>query len=190
MGSGIFTKAFMERFPFIPVEDDGRLQDLNIRENFIERVFVYHRWQATVAAGSKIKDLVAFHAAHKYLMLSHSSRHLRELGLLVSSAKQYQRRSLFEAYFKKLFDGLRMMATGKKHANVLQHMAGYFKKQLTHEEKQELQDVITQYREGLVPLIVPITLLQHYVRKYDEPYLRQQHYLNPHPLELMLRNHV
>jgi uncharacterized protein YbgA (DUF1722 family) len=190
MGSGIFAKAFMQRFPMIPVEDEGRLQDPGLRENFIERVFVYRRWQDLVDNGGGISDLVAFHAAHKYLIMSHSPRHLGELGRLVSQGKQYSRPELFARYFLSLMEGLRLMATTKKHANVLQHMAGYFKKQLSSEEKQELLDLISQYHRGLVPLVVPITLVQHYVRKYDEPYLRSQVYLQPHPTELMLRNHV
>lgn len=189
-GIGIFANAFMERFPLLPVEDEGRLQDPGIRENFIERVFVYQRWQEQVASRGSLGDLVAFHAEHKLLLMSHSSKHLRELGTLVAQGKKQRRKVLFDSYFRILMDGLRLMATVKKHTNVLQHMAGYFKKSLAAEEKQELQEVITQYHKGLVPLIVPMTLLKHYVRKYEEPYLSKQHYLNPHPLELMLRNHV
>ena len=189
-GSGIFAKAFMARLPFVPVEDNGRLQDPGIRENFIERIFVYQRWRELGDDSGTIGDLVSFHAGHKLLLMSHSIKHLRELGTLVSKAKKYKRSELFERYFQVLMDGLKLQTTRKKHTNVLQHMAGYFKKQLSSEEKQELQDVITQYHQGLVPLIVPVTLIKHYVRKYSEPYLQGQHYLNPHPLELMLRNHA
>lgn len=189
-GIGIFANAFLERFPLLPVEDEGRLQDPGIRENFIERVFVYQRWHEQVASHGSLGSLVDFHAEHKLLLMSHSSKHLRELGTLVAQGKKQQRKMLFDAYFRILMDGLRLMATVKKHTNVLQHMAGYFKKSLAAAEKQELQEVITQYHKGLVPLIVPMTLLKHYVRKYEEPYLSKQHYLNPHPLELMLRNHV
>jgi uncharacterized protein YbgA (DUF1722 family)/uncharacterized protein YbbK (DUF523 family) len=190
MGSGLFARAFKEHFQLLPIEDEGRLQDPGIRENFIERVFVYHRWQEFVGHGGRTGDLVAFHASHKYLLMSHSSRHLKELGVLVSNPKKYERAELLARYFMALMDGLRLLATPKKHANVLQHMAGYFKKQLSSSEKQELLEVILQYQGGLVPLIVPLTLVRHYVRKYEEPYLGQQYYLNPHPIELMLRNHV
>jgi uncharacterized protein YbgA (DUF1722 family)/uncharacterized protein YbbK (DUF523 family) len=190
MGSGLFAGAFMQRFPMLPVEDEGRLQDPVLRENFIERVFVYRRWQELLDSGGQISDLVSFHAGHKYLIMSHSPRHLREMGRLVSQARRYSRPELFARYFLLLMDGLRLAATGKKHTNVLQHMAGYFKKRLSTGEKQELQDVISQYHRGLVPLIVPVTLIGHYVRKYDEPYLKTQVYLQPHPAELMLRNHV
>ncbi len=190
MGSGLFAKAFMDRFPFIPTEDEGRLQDPGIRENFIERVFVYCRWQELRRRRGKIRELVAFHTEHKYLIMSHSLKHLRELGALVSNPKRYSPGFLFQDYFHVLMEALRLQATVKKHANVLQHIARYFKQTLSTDEKLELQDVITQYRTELVPLIVPLTLVKHYVRKYDEPYLKRQYYLNPHPLELMLRNHV
>jgi uncharacterized protein YbgA (DUF1722 family) len=110
--------------------------------------------------------------------------------MLVSAPKKYGRAELLGRYFMALMGGLRLLATRKKHANVLQHMAGYFKKQLSASERQELLEVIGQYRAGMVPLVVPLTLIRHYVRKYEEPYLGRQYYLNPHPIELMLRNHV
>ena len=135
MGSGLFAKAFKEHFPLLPTEDEGRLQDPGIRENFIERVFVYHRWQEFVDQGGRIAGLVTFHTAHKYLIMSHSSRHLKELGVLVSNAKKYEGAELLARYFMTLMDGLRLMATPKKHANVLQHLAGYFKKQLSSSGK-------------------------------------------------------
>jgi len=122
--------------------------------------------------------------------MSHSAKRLKELGSLVADPRQYKRLELLEEYFKLLMDGLNLPATARKHVNVLQHMTGYFKKQLSSSEKLELQETITRYHQGLVPLIVPITLINHSVRKYDEPYLKEQYYLNPHPLELMLRNHA
>jgi uncharacterized protein YbgA (DUF1722 family)/uncharacterized protein YbbK (DUF523 family) len=189
-GSGIFAKAFIARFPLVPVEDEGRLQDPGIRENFIERVFTYQRWLELIQNNGTIGDLVAFHSAHKLLIMSHSVKHMRELGALVANAKKYQRPVLLEEYFKALMEGLRLQATVKKHTNVLQHMAGYFRNHLSSDEKQELIEVIDQYHKTLVPLIVPVTLIRHYVRKYAELYLASQYYLNPHPLELMLRNHV
>ena len=128
MGSGLFAKAFKEHFPLIPMEDEGRLQDPGIRENFIERVFVYHRWQEFVDQGGRISGLVAFHTAHKYLLMSHSSRHLKELGVLVSNPKKYERAELLARYFMTLMDGLRLTATRKKHANVLQHHVRLFQK--------------------------------------------------------------
>jgi uncharacterized protein YbgA (DUF1722 family)/uncharacterized protein YbbK (DUF523 family) len=188
-GVGIFAGAFMKRFPLLPVEEDGRLNDPLLRENFIERVFVYRRWRELEGRGGGMKQLVAFHAEHKLLILSHSPKHLTALGRLVANPGRMEPRALHETYFRTLMEGLRLTATTARQTNVLQHMAGYFKKRLTPDEKEELALLIEQYRQGLLPLIVPVTLIAHYVRLYDEPYLRTQIYLHPHPFELMLRNH-
>jgi uncharacterized protein YbgA (DUF1722 family)/uncharacterized protein YbbK (DUF523 family) len=189
-GAGIFGRAFMRYFPIIPVIDDGRLHAPKLRENFIERVFVYKRWKEFLKKGSSIRDLITFHTEHKLLILSHSPRHLNSIGKLVASAKKYTKENLSSEYIKILTEGLQLLATVKKNTNVLLHIAGYFKKQLSPEDKQELHEVIEYYHKGYVPLIVPIILIKHYLRKFDEPYLKRQYYLNPHPLELMLRNHV
>jgi len=189
-GVGIFARAFIERFPLMPVEDDGRLQDPALRENFIERIFVFRRWKDLVRAGAKIRDIVDFHTDHKLLMLSHSVKHYRILGSMVASARTFSAGRLHSEYLYNLMEGLRLIATVKKNTNVLQHIAGYFRKLISTDEKQELAEVIEIYRRGLIPLIVPVTLIRHYVRKYNEDYLARQYYLNPHPLELMLRNHV
>ena len=174
----------------MPVEDEEGLQDPGIRENFIERLFVYQRWQELLGGGGTVGQLVAFHSRHKYMLMSHSAKHLKALGGLVAEPRKYKRPELLERYFKLLMEGLNLQATVRKHTNVLQHMAGYFKQQLSPVEKLELHEVITRYHQGLVPLIVPITLIKHYSRKYDDPYLKEQHYLNPHSLEVMLRNHA
>jgi uncharacterized protein YbgA (DUF1722 family)/uncharacterized protein YbbK (DUF523 family) len=189
-GVGIFARLFMERFPFVPVEDDGRLHDTALRENFIERIFVFKRWTEMKRNGNGIRDIVSFHADHKLLILAHSPKHYSLLGRLVADAKKRERQALLEEYFTVLTDGLKLLATTRKNTNVLQHIAGYFKKQLSPKEKQELLMVIQMYHKSLVPLIVPIVLINHYVNKYDEPYLKRQYYLHPHPAELMLRNHV
>ena len=189
-GAGIFGRALMRYFPIIPVIDDGRLHDPRLRENFIERVFVYKRCKQILKKSSSIRDLITFHTDHKLLILSHSPRHLSSLGKLIASAKKYTKENLSSEYIKILTEGLQLLATVKKNTNVLLHIAGYFKKQLSPEDKQELLEVIENYHQGFIPLIVPIILIKHYLRKFDEPYLKRQYYLNPHPLELMLRNHV
>ena len=189
-GAGLFGGAFIRSFPLIPVIDDGRLHDPQLRENFIERVFVYKRWKAFLTRGATVKDLVAFHTEHKLLILAHSPKHLTALGRLVADVKQYTRVEILSRYITQLTDALRLLATPKKNTNVLHHIIGYFKQQLSADEKKELLGVIDAYHNGYVPLIVPVVLINHYVRKFDEPYLKKQHYLNPHPIELMLRNHV
>jgi uncharacterized protein YbgA (DUF1722 family)/uncharacterized protein YbbK (DUF523 family) len=189
-GPGLFARAFMDTFPLLPVEDEGRMHDPGLRENFIERAFVYRRWREYIKEGGSLRSLVAFHTDHKYLIMAHSQKHYSALGKMVAGAKKMRRSELHANYLGTMMEGLQLLATPKKNTNVLQHMAGYFKDKLSADEKKELPEVITNYHDGLVPLIVPITLLRHYVRKYEEEYLARQFYLNPHPLELMLRNHV
>jgi uncharacterized protein YbgA (DUF1722 family) len=182
----------MERFPLIPVEEEGRLNNPALRENFIERIFVYRRWKdfekRRFTVGGLV--LVEFHTDHKLLVMAHHPRNLRELGRIVARASDSTLQSAAERYAKLLMATMKYPATVKRNVNVLQHTTGYFKKLLTPDEKQELLEVIENYHKELVPLAVPVTLLRHYVRKFDEPYLKRQIYLDPHPIELMLRNHV
>jgi uncharacterized protein YbgA (DUF1722 family)/uncharacterized protein YbbK (DUF523 family) len=187
-GIGLFARAFMARFPLIPVEEEGRLHDAALRENFIERIFALKRWRQ-VAAGKKNRgDIVTFHTEHKLQIMSHSQQHYREMGRLVARIKDMPLEPLYEQYEAMFMGALTLNATVKKNVNVLQHMAGYFKKLLSKDEKQELGEVIEQYHQNYTPLIVPITLVNHYVRKYNQEYLQKQYYLNPHPFELKLRN--
>ena len=187
---GIFARIFMEHFPLLPVEDDGRLHDLNLRENFIERIFALRRWRDILGKKKSKGNLVNFHTRHKSLILAHSPKHYQIMGKLVAGQKSIPWQDLYEQYQTLLLESMELKTTPKKNTNVLQHMMGYFKQQLSADEKKELMEVIEDYREGYIPLIVPVTLISHYVRKYDQPYLREQVYLNPHPLELQLRNHV
>jgi uncharacterized protein YbgA (DUF1722 family)/uncharacterized protein YbbK (DUF523 family) len=189
-GVGMFARAFIEHFPLLPVEDDGRLHDLKLRENFIERIFAFKRWREILEEKQSRGTLVDFHTRHKMLVLSHSPEHHRAMGKLVARAKEVPLKELFEEYQKLFMEALRLKTTSKKNANVLTHILGYFKECLSGDEKQELLEIIDLYRLGTVPLIVPITLVNHYVRKYEQPYLKEQYYLHPHPLELQLRNHV
>jgi uncharacterized protein YbgA (DUF1722 family)/uncharacterized protein YbbK (DUF523 family) len=189
-GTGIFAAAFIKHFPLVPIEDDGRLHDPQLRENFIERVFVFQRWKRFVETGPPVKGLVEFHTRHKLLLMSHSPKHYTLLGRLVADSGKLKKDEMLSKYISLLMEGLKLIATVKKNTNVLSHITGYFRKRLGPDEKAELVHVIENYHKGLVPLIVPITLIQHYVRKFDEPYLKKQYYLAPHPLELMLRNHI
>ena len=189
-GVGIFARMFMERFPLLPVEDEGRLHDPLLRENFIERIFVMKRWRELMSDEPSRGLLVEFHTRHKMLIMAHSPRYYRELGRIVAEGKDSDEAGRYKRYFSILTEALSIQASVRNHVNVLQHLMGYFKKQLTSEEKQELIDIIEDYRWGFVPLIVPVTIINHYVRKYDQPYLKKQWYLNPHPVELKLRTHV
>ena len=189
-GTGIFAAAFTRRNPLIPVIDDGRLQDPGLRENFIDAVFIYMRWQDFLKKGGRVGDMVALHTDLKLLVLAHSPKHYSMLGRLVADAKAHTPEDLHSSYVGLLMDAARVQATSKKHTNVLLHCLGYFKKQLTADEKAEMLEIIGAYQKGYIPLVVPITMINHYVRKYGEPYLKRQHYLNPYPIELMLRNYI
>ncbi|PKN19457.1 MAG: DUF1722 domain-containing protein [Deltaproteobacteria bacterium HGW-Deltaproteobacteria-6] len=189
-GVGIFARIFMETFPLLPAEEEGRLHDTDLRENFIERIFTLKRWRDIRNEKPGRGALVDFHTRHKLLLLSHSTKLYQTMGKLVASQKSIGLRDLFSQYETLLMETLKLKATPKKNVNVLAHMMGYFKEQLSADEKKELLEVIHNYQQGHVPLIVPVTLISHYVRKYDQSYLRGQIYLNPHPLELQLRNHV
>jgi uncharacterized protein YbgA (DUF1722 family)/uncharacterized protein YbbK (DUF523 family) len=189
-GVGMFARAYMDHFPLIPVEDDGRLHDPAIRENFIERIFTLKRWRDSIAKSPKIATLVDFHTRNKLLFLAHSQKHYRLMGKLVAEGKKLPSKELLDRYVHLMMEAMALKTTTKKNINVLHHLMGYFKQQLSGDEKQEMLEIFDQYRRELVPLIVPITLINHYVRKYEQPYLKQQTYLNPHPLELKLRTHV
>jgi len=189
-GIGIFARAFIEHFPLIPVEEEGRLCDAPLRENFIERVFCYRRYQDLLQNGVTRQAVVRFHTIHKYLLLAHSAQHYQFLGRLVGQAERHRPKELALKYGELFMKALAVKATVRKHVNVLQHILGYFKTQLGAPEKAELLGVIGDYHQGLTPLIVPLTLIKHYVHLFDVGYIREQVYLNPHPKELMLRNHV
>lgn len=189
-GMGLFARAFTDRFPRIPVEEEGRLNDPGLRENFIERVFVLKRWREHQRDGRSRAGLVDFHTRHKLLILSHDTETYRELGRWVADVKTRSIDEGYDQYEKRLLTAMGRQATIAKHTNVLQHLMGYFKKMLTSDEKQEMRDIIDRFRKGYLPLIVPVTLINHYVRKYGVSYLGDQVYLNPHPMELKLRNHA
>ncbi len=189
-GVGLFAGMFMRSFPLIPVEENGRLHDPVLRENFIERIFVLKRWRDVQKEGRKPGVLVEFHTVHKLQILSHSPTIYRTMGKLTADTKAMPIETLYATYERQLMEALLLKASVSKNLNVMHHVLGYFKKNLSADEKAEMLQLLENYRERLVPLIVPITLLNHYVRKYDEPYLKRQTYLNPHPMELKLRNHV
>ena len=189
-GRGLFAAALIARYPHLPVEEEGRLNDPRLRENFIERVFAYRRIRDFFARRWTAGELVAFHTAHKLQLLAHSPRVYAELGRTVARAKAIDRDELREGYEREFMGAMAKVVTPARQANVLQHIAGYFRDHLDPDSRRELATLIDDYRRGLIPLIVPITLMRHYVRRFEIAYLAGQVYLEPHPKELMLRNHV
>jgi uncharacterized protein YbgA (DUF1722 family)/uncharacterized protein YbbK (DUF523 family) len=189
-GRGLFAAELVDTFPQLPVEDEGRLNDPVLRENFIERIFAYRRLRDLFQGRWTLGQLVDFHAAHKLQLMSHSPKAYKELGRLVGEGKKLTRDELRRRYAGGFMTALAAHATVRRNVNTLHHIIGFFKKSLAARAKQELLGLIEDYRNGLVPLVVPLTLIRHYVAAFDVAYLQGQHYLQPHPKELMLRNHV
>jgi uncharacterized protein YbgA (DUF1722 family)/uncharacterized protein YbbK (DUF523 family) len=189
-GRGIFAAALLARMPNLPVEEEGRLCDPVLRENFVERVFAYQRVRRLFESAWTLGDLVSFHAAHKLTLMAHSPSAYQAMGRLVASAQPRSRRAVADTYESTFMKALTTIATPKRHANVLQHMLGYFKRSLDGDSRNELLGLIEDHRAGHVPLIVPLTLFRHHVRRLNVQYLAGQVYLEPHPRELSLRNHV
>jgi len=189
-GSGMFASSFVKVFPLVPVEDEGRLHDPVIRENFIVRIFCFHRLQLLVRKSFSIGSLVRFHTRHKFLILSHSRKKYDDMGELVANAKKIKTAELKTRYSKLFMEALSYKSTPKKNMDVLLQITGLLKQILTKEEKKDILSVIEDYRNELLPLVVPVTLIYHQVKKHNIEYLLDQVYLNPHPKELMLRNHV
>lgn len=189
-GVGLFAAALMARLSSLPVEEEERLNDPRLRDNFVERVFAHHRLRTFFAGRWRLGDLVAFHTAHKLQLMAHSPQTYQALGRLVATAKGVPPLEIQATYTRQFMAGLKIIATPRRNANVLLHVLGHFKKLLSAEDRAELLALIEDYRAGLVPLVVPVTLLRHWVRVHRVAYLAGQTYLEPHPKELMLRNHV
>ena len=189
-GQGLFAEALLRHHLLLPVEEEGRLHDAAARENFVERIFAYRRLRWFFEASWSVGRLVAFHTAHKLQLMAHSPQAYRSLGRLVASAKGTPRGELRARYQSEFMGALSQRATRRRHVNVLQHCIGHFRKRLEDEARAELAGLIEDYRAELVPLVVPITMIGHYVRRLRVEYLAGQVYLEPHPKELMLRNHV
>lgn len=189
-GVGIFARALMERWPRLPVEEEGRLNDPILREGFLARVYVHHRWRRLVEQGLTAKALIAFHSDHKYLVLAHSQAAYQRLGQLLSNLSGADLEAVGLMYVTELMAALGRRVNRKRHANVLQHMLGYLRRSIDAGDKAEMLAIIEAYRRGEIPLVVPIRLFRHYFRRHPDPYMERQVYLNPHPDALALRNAI
>jgi len=189
-GRGLFAQALAARFPLLPIEEEGRLSDARLRENFVERIFAYRRLRALFASRWSMGAVVRFHTAHKLTLMAHMPEAYRRLGRLVASGSSMNRREFEDRYSSDFMTALRTIATPRRQINVLQHMLGYFKQPLDRDSRAELLALIQDYGRGRVPLVVPLTLFAHHIRRCGVPYLAGQVYLQPHPVELMLRNQV
>lgn len=188
IGVGLYAQRMMKNFPDLPVEEEGRLEDPLLRENFIQRVYVYSRWKKLLAGRVSFSDLNEFHAWHKYIYMSHNQTLARALGTWLAGNHKTEVTSLTTQYLSRVMNLLKHIATRKNHVNTLQHIQGYLKKNLSAGDKLELTEYIDQYRKELLPLIVPITLLRHHFRHHPNSYITNSYYMQPHPAELMLLN--
>lgn len=190
-GRGAYADAFCARRPDLPVEEEGRLHDPVLRENFISRVYVYADWQQLLAEGISRGALIRYHSRYKYLLMAHNPRAYRELGrLLGTMSREEDPQAIGARYFSQLMQALRRCASRGTHCNVLQHLVGYLREDLSMDDRSELQRLISEYQKGIVPLVVPLTLLKHHLHNHPDPYLLQQAYLNPHPASMGLRNAI
>ncbi|WP_217474145.1 YbgA family protein [Stutzerimonas stutzeri] len=189
-GSGLFARALMQAQPDLPIEEDGRLNDPVLRENFLTRIFAYAEWQRLLASGLTCKALVEFHSRYKYQLMATDPVQYKALGRLVATVGKQPLEQFAPTYFSQLMVALKKTASRGTHSNVLQHLSGYLKRDLGTQDKQELQRLIDQYREGVVPLVVPMTLLKHHFRRHPDRYVATQVYLQPHPEDLSLRNGI
>ena len=187
---GVFAATLHNLRPDLPLEDEGRLHDPVLRENFLNRVFVYGRWQRLLAAGLTRQGLLGFHARHKYLLMATHPQQQKALGRLLSDLSRQDLSELAPRYFRQLMEALSRQATRGTHSNVLQHLSGYLKQHLGNAERTELQQLIEQYRTGVIPLVVPLTLLRHHFNRHPDAYVANQDYLRPYPDDLSLRNAI
>jgi len=190
MGKGIFYKAICDEYPLLPVEDEGRLNDPGLRENFIERVFLLNRWQVMRKSGLSAKKIIDFHSKHKLALMSHNVSAYKRIGGMVANMKKEPLSVFADQYIAEMMLAFKFVATSKKVTNVLQHCMGYLKTNISSTDKKELSKTIDEYRLGRLPVIVPITLLKHHLLHYPNQYLCEQSFLNPYPDELMLRNKI
>lgn len=189
-GTGLFARKIMKAHPLLPVEEEGRLNDAALRDNFITRVYVYARWKALIDSGISKSGLIKFHTGHKYLVMSHSTVTYRQLGWMLSDLNRASLDDIADSYITRLMQTLSVPATRKRHTNVLQHLLGYLKNNLGSDHRADLNETIDAYRRGEFPLVVPIRLLQHHFSSHPHSYIKEQVYLNPHPQALQLRNNL
>jgi uncharacterized protein YbgA (DUF1722 family)/uncharacterized protein YbbK (DUF523 family) len=189
-GVGQFASALLKAMPWLPVEEEGRLNDPTLRENFIERVFVYYRWQQLQQEGLSVFGLMEFHQRHKFILLAHNETEYRKMGPQIAGLNRHNVEQIADEYLLNLMTCLKSHTSRKRHTNVLMHVMGFLKSRISGDDKKELLEVLENYRLGNVPLIVPITLMKHHLRKHPDEYICSQYYMAPYPEELMLRNMI
>lgn len=189
-GVGIYANRILQQFRHLPTEEEGRLGDPVLRENFIKRVFIYDRWMRLTSASFAKQDIIDFHTRHKLIFMSHNQNLTREIGQFLADIGDYSAEEVATEYLQRMTKILKKPANRKNHTNVLKHIQGYLKRDLESDDRQEMAAVIEDYRLGRLPIIVPITLLRHHFRKCPNDYIDRSFYMRPHPSELMLQNQL
>ena len=187
-GVGLFAKSFIDRHPLIPVEEEGRLNDVALRENFFERVYAYRRWKKIIKSENNVQAFIEFHSRHKLLLMARGSHFYQELGRLVSGTTSKDLVKRREKYISRFMQVMKITTHRGRQVNVLQHIMGYLKQAISTEDKHELLSVFEAYRQRQLPLITPVTLLRHHLRVHPQNYISEQHYLEPFPEQLALRS--
>lgn len=189
-GTGLFAQFIKDRYPLLPMEEEGRLGDPHLRENFIQRVYVFYRWKKLISEPITEQRLTDFHARHKLIAMSHDQNKAKALGRLLANSEKTALETIAAEYINGLMNCLRIVATRGNHVNVLQHIQGYLKKSLDKDDKAELKETVDRYQQGQLPLIVPITLLRHHFRRQPDKFIGQSYYMSPYPEEISLLNQI
>ena len=187
---GAYARTFIESKPLLPVEEEGRLHDPVLRDNFFTRVYAYHRWQSDVVADPSYKAVVDFHSIQKYTIMAHNPQDYTALGRIVAEGGKKPLDELLAEYFTAFMESLKQRATRKSHTNTMMHILGYVKKTVDSAERNQFLKLVEEYRQGIVPLVAPITMLRHFIENHGSDYIKQQTYLEPHPSQMGLRNQL
>lgn len=189
-GIGFFAKELKKIYPYLPMEEEGRLNDPWLKENFLMQVFAYSDLQSFLKKELQYKDLVQFHTNYKYLIFAKSEKSYKQLGRIVANHEKKPIDEILKIYELEFLKAISEKSTIKKTYNVLLHIVGYFKKLITKEEKEHLITACEEYKQGIIPLIAVTKLINLYVTRFDEKYLKTQKFLHPYPKELSLRSHI
>lgn len=187
---GLFARALQKQYPLMPIEEEGRLHDAKLFENFVLRVYAYHNFRTEVLSAPSIGNLITFHSRYKYILMAHNQTAYKKLGRILGSAKKKHIDDLVSQYFALFMEALSKPASKKNHTNALLHILGYLRKSVPAQARQNIAEVIIKYNQGVLPLITPLTLLKHYLDQYGSAYIRSQRYLNPYPDSLGLANQL
>ena len=185
-GVGIFAQAFKDQFPLVPTEDEGRLHDKGIRENFLERIYAHYRWRQIHASENPLKAFRDYHKNYKLILMAKDNGASKHLGRLVAKVNRDNFSEISEQYISLFMQAMSKIPSQGHHVNVMMHILGYLKDHLNKKDKAELLEWFEIYREKRVARITPMMLLQHHFNRHENDYIADQYYFSPFPGKLML----